>query len=369
MTYQWQPSPYYHDIMGEEAQLLVTKLAESDGRHIVPEQIIDLRPGYSSPTFLAGPWLGEFGVQLIRWIPYLRGISTMEMRPRIIAGGYINDLPLYRDFASEFWVVPDRLRADLLNQEQHLNDGVFHSIGNNDGFARDARRKGLPDHSELHLSVARGWASVVTRRGLQLHRLVCKLDSLRSHQTLSANSDARFVIGRLLDAAGIGLEERLVLVLPRLRSVQQHTRSWSPNIYLTVVRRIQERGLPVALLGTRLQEAALADVRLGGRVVNAIGYTFDLQLALWERAAVASGPPCGGLVPGYLTNTPLLHWYKPGAFPVRQGVRWNEGPEADYAVLGIRSNWIEVPEAADAVDAVVEKIVSAAQSGEATDVR
>jgi hypothetical protein len=299
---------------------------------------------------------------MIRWIPYLRSLVHSLPGAGLVAGGYANDFPLYRDLVSEYWVVPEDVRSPLHNQEQMLNDGVFHGIAGNDGYERDARRKRLPSHASLHRAIARGWFAEVRSRQLDVARIVCALGQSRAHRRLEPAPDASMLADRILQSAGIGPSELVVLVLPRLRAVQRETRTWSPRCYLAAVRVLRDAGLPVVVLGTRGHEWELAGVDLGERVVNSIGLSFELQLAFWERAAVATGPPCGGLVAGYLMGVPLVHWYKPGAFPCRHGVRWDEGAEADYSVFGVRASWVEVGD--DAGDdtgpaAVLDAVIAA----------
>jgi hypothetical protein len=128
-------------------------------------------------------------------------------------------------------------------------------------------------------------------------------------------------------------------------------------VYLSVIEALA-RSATVAVLGTIEHEGDVARRLPRHGVVNAIGRSFGEQLALWELVDLATGPPCGGLVPAYLTATPLLHWYKPGCFPTRRGARWDVVAERDYVGLGVRSSWLEVPEDRTAAAVVADAVRS-----------
>ncbi len=306
-----------------------------------------------------GPWLGELGVEMVRWVPYLRSIRAAQPEAHLVAGGYANSACLYRDFADEFWVLDEGYRHAFLNRETSFNYGVFHELSGNDAYREHAARKGFDDTSAVHREIGAAWFAELERRRLHPSLIVSALGESRAHRPLSAGDHARHRALELLERKGAAPTDGIVMLLPRLRALQGAQRSWSPTFYRRVIGELSE--VPdsvVIMLGSRTHEASLAALGNQPHVLDAIGEGLDVQLAFWERSALGSGPPSGGLVPGYFTGTPLLHWYKPGLFPTRHGRPWNELAERDYEVFGITSEWIEVDEAPSSAHRLVGTIAA-----------
>ena len=50
----------------------------------------------------AGPWLGEVGVAMMRWAPYLRALASAGWQ--VACGGLTGHEPIYEDFAAQYLV-------------------------------------------------------------------------------------------------------------------------------------------------------------------------------------------------------------------------------------------------------------------------
>ena len=313
-------------------------------------------------VLLAGPWVGELGVAMIRWVPYLRHLRRAHPHSYFIASGYANWQVLYADFCDEYWILPDQFQQELLNRETSFNYGALHHFCGNDSYREHALRKGLPITPEVHERIALMWLREAERRRFATMTLVMKLGNERAFEPLRASDPVRARAGRLLAACGADpTVHRIVMMLPRCRLHQSQTRGWPPEVYEAAITTIaRQDDLALILLGSPAHEGQFVGYgRQFSRLVNLIGEGLEQQLAFWELADLGTGPPTGGLVPGYLTRTPLLHWYKPGQFPTRHGVPFHQSAEQDYAIFGIRSRWIEVPEAPAVPERLLQQIRTA----------
>ncbi len=297
-------------------------------------------------VILAGPWMGELGVSLIRWIPYLRALHRDDPEAYLIAGGYAYCARPYLDFCDEYWVLPDEIRACFLNRDTSFNYGVFHGMCGNSRYAEHENSKGWPLSTDVHTRIAEAWLQAAAARGPTPSRMVADMGEEREFALLSSSPAARDRARALFARAKLNVDNGCVLFLPRLRQLQGKLRSWPTAVYLNAISALaHELPVPVVVLGSREHEGDLTEIgQISPRVIDTMGEGFDVQLAFWEVGSAGIGPPSGGLVPGYLTKTPLVHWYKPGLFPMRHGQPWNVSCEPDYAVFGIRSEWIEIGE-------------------------
>jgi hypothetical protein len=296
-------------------------------------------------VLIAGPWIGELGVAMIRWGPYMRALAGEGHQ--VVCGGIEGFEALYADFASEYWSIPHETVREIRGTEQLYNDGVLHDCWQRDELRHHARRKQLhyPDH--LHQAIAAAFHDTVTQAGWPDARVIMQLGEARRFAPLMASAADRDYAASVSTTRGV---DRWVMVLPRLRPVQALERTWPPATYLDVItalaRSLSSSG--IAVVGSRLYEAAFADLVDGlanRHVVSLIDQPFGVQLAFWERAAVATGPPSGGLCLAYLLGVPLVHWEKPGAPTMRHGQLWRDGQEPAFsAAAGVVSEWIDVDE-------------------------
>jgi hypothetical protein len=333
-------------------ELALASLEQELGHDVPPRPVAVIRNSSASlrtspKVILAGPWIGELGVSLIRWIPYLRYLKSQQDDVYFIAGGYRAFACLYRDFCDEYWILPDSYQKAFQDKETSFNYGVFHEVAGHRDYREHALRKGFPATDRLHKMIALQWFRQVVRRRLSVYSLVTRLGDERLFLPLSAS---RFYQSRMLSLLErksiVQGRDPIIMFLPRCRKLQSEQRSWNPDFYKEVATRlVRDLGVAVVLLGSVLHEAPLVNfARESPKMVNLLEQGLEQQIAFWEVADLGLGPPSGGLVPGYLTGTPLLFWYKPDRFPRRHGRRWDEVAEADYSVFGIKAQWVEVSE-------------------------
>jgi len=321
----------------------------------------DLTSYRRKEVFIGGPWIGELGVAMIRWVPFLRYIKKCTSNSYLITGGYVNEYCLYRDFADEYWVLSDSYKYNFLNQETSFNTAVFHEVNGNTAYREHASRKGFRNSKAMHERIAFQWFREIVLRNLRPSRLLIYLGSGRKYIKMKADSRQREQTMNILSKRKLDPNrETFLLFLPRFRKLQSDVRSWSINFYKKCITRLtNEVRIVVVILGSIFHEKEMIgfDGR-SNRIINTISMHagLDLQLAFWEIAQIGVGPPSGGLVLGYLTGTPLLHIYKPGRFPVRHGKRWDEACEHDYAIFGIKSNWVEAADDDTGVTNVVKRV-------------
>lgn len=301
--------------------------------------------------WIAGPWLGEVGVSLIRWIPYLRWIKRTNKNVYIIASGYKNYLCLYRDFVDEYWVLPEYYKEVFLNRETSYNYGVFHEMFHYQLYREHAVRKNLGIPSNDHFNIAINYLNELIKRKIKKYFFIMHLDDRgRVFYKYKPSEDIYIKAIKALESKGVDIEkDPIILFLPRMRKLQEE-RSWQASFYYDYFNKFKETYPRYALviLGSLDHEKEIQGMgKEIDKVVNLIPEQMGLeyQIAFWNLADIAIGPPSGGLVLAYIVGVPLIHWYKPNKFPKRKGIHWDIEAEKDYIdISGIKSSWIEVPE-------------------------
>ena len=314
-------------------------------------------------VWLAGPWLGEFGVALIRWIPYLRWLKHSNPQIYLIAGGYKEYHCLYSDFVDEYWVLPSDYKDVFLNQETPYNYGTLHGLLGNTSYYDYCKRKNINSHDEDHYKIALSWLKKIKDQRILVDKFLIYLNNKgRIFYSYRPSFSALNEAFKVLNQKKINLElNKIVCFLPRMRKWQPE-RSWSISFYKSFISKVLKE-LPhvgIIILGSCEHEGDLQGFSEGyDRVVNAMlgNASLDLQIAFWNLADVATGPLSGGLVMGYVIGKPLIHWYKPNQFPKRKGIAWNEEAEKDYtSIKGILSSWVEVSDSDSSASSVMRLI-------------
>lgn len=308
---------------------------------------------------LAGPWLGEFGVEAAKWIPHLHHLREEEkMEPMV--GSYWARGALYRDVASFFLGLPDGLHGEFIEEESSHNEGVLHGAFGFNGAQVHARRKRFRDKTYLNGAITAHWVKAVCDR-IEADELfvVQRLGSARTAYMPVPSKGASEKVQAWVRAAG-GPGSVLLLMLPRSRAYQSDARGWEPWLYHEVIERLLEHpNVMLGLLGTRAYEGEFEGIT-HWRLFNSVAESLDVQLALWHHASCATGPPCGGLSLGYVVGTPIVHWYKSSQPPRRKGEPWWEIAETEYSALrGVVSSWCAVDSRTD-LESLVRSVLKAA---------
>lgn len=315
-----------------------------------------------SIVYLAGPWVGELGVALIRWIPYLRWLKQNNQNVYFIAGSYENFMYLYSDFVDEYWVLPEKYANIFLNRETSYNYGTFHELLENISYREHATRKRFTIPFEEHCLIALSWLKKIEKRDFLAVKLIVSLaNEGRIFFYYTATTNLKIKAIKMLQEKDIDLKkDKIICILPRLRKLQPE-RSWTVAFYKNLLNKISSeiQNIAIIVLGSQNHEYPLQYFVGNGKVINIVGETnsLDLQIAFWNLADAATGPLSGGLVMGYLLKIPLIHWYKPDQFPKRKGIPWNLEAEKDYsAVRGIVSSWIQVEDSNKGIQSVIQTI-------------
>lgn len=310
---------------------------------------------------IVGPWLGELGVALIRWIPCLRYYKSVNLNVYIIINGYKNHFCLYRDFADEYWVIPDFYSKIFLNKETSYNYGVFHYLMGNNKFVEHAVRHyynvNFNAHDNLNLIILENIAKLKKTPCY----IISELEEIgRNFYYYEPTPKSIETAEMILQNKGIKISERkVVCFLPRMRILQPE-RSWSFTFYKELLEKLDglSNEFLVVLMGSALHEFKLISLSNEFKnIVSTIGEDneLDLQLTFWRKAKFAMGPPSGGLVLAYILGVPLVHWYKPDHIPLRKGIPWNEIAEPDYTCIrGIKSSWLDVTDDSNGIIKVLD---------------
>jgi hypothetical protein len=312
---------------------------------------------------IAGPWLGELGVMLIRWIPYLRWIREKHPDVYLIAGGYKNYVCLYSDFIDEYWVLPDLYKRKFLNIETSFNYSVLHEVFGNTEYIEHAIRKSFPSTKKIHLNIAYSWLSNIKKNFERDNfGIVNMLSEGRVFYKYKSTNKAKCTLDNLLKKKNIDpKKDNIVMFLPRLR-IHQNNRSWSVKFYKKLLFDMHNSypKMGIIIIGSKEHENKLSSfMEKEEKIINLISnkYSIDHQIAAWNISDYAIGPPSGGLVLAYIIGVPLLHMFKPNAFPKRKNVRWDILAEPDYiSINGIKSEWIEVDENDSDIKYILDKI-------------
>lgn len=153
----------------------------------------------------------------------------------------------------------------------------------------------IPRRIGFDRSAAAWTLSEIVRYSKEAHEIDRNLELLRplgvpippkAVPSLAISSDDEQVIRRMLDSAGVG-GHHFVAVAPG--SVWT-TKRWPEDRFVVLVRRLAERGVPVALVGGREDESLCERIRLAagmGKIFNAAGRLTVLQSAALIRSAGA----------------------------------------------------------------------------------
>jgi hypothetical protein len=295
-------------------------------------------------TIVTGPWFGEFGVLLARWVPYVRWIRRSFPQAWLIAGGYADEICLYRDIADEFWAIDPALRQAFRDAETANNYGTLPSLRDDYGVHAHTQRKGFPDTRGVHDSVARAWLTRLRHARHCPVTIACTLHDGRAHQRLDVEHATE--VRRTVDLReGVDSQARpLVMLLPRQRRHQGLARSWPLDVYAAAVEALVEGlDVTVVLLGSALHEPDPLGIRLPCRTIDLSHDGLHAQLAYWQIAATATGALSGGLVPTYFTDTKPVFWHKGATLPTApDGAPWPDTAEPAYAVMGVTADWVRV---------------------------
>jgi len=292
------------------------------------------------PIVAAGPWLGEVGVAMMRWAPYLRALASAGWQ--VACGGLTGHEPIYEDFAAQYWGLAQKDARLLLGSEQIYNDGVLHVRWQEGDLRAECARKGYVYPAALHREIAAAFDTRLSRLEGKFVRVVQRMGPQRRFAPPRGRANDREVARAALLSWGV---DRFLMFLPRRRAVQAEARTWPIETYLEFVVRLSAvtPRWGIAILGSGPYEADFAcrvDRLRIPRTVNLIGESLAVQLGFWQIASMSTGPPSGGLCPSYLLGVPILHWEKPGQPALRKGQPWRTTQEPAFtAAAGVVSEW------------------------------
>jgi len=221
-----------------------------------------LRPGFlrpggrRRPTLFAGPWVGEFGWELMQWQGFVRQLSRAY--ERVIVSCRKGNEALYQDFATEF---------------------VLHDVR---GEANCGKLLSVENPEELQ----------------RVNALVPRdVDHLRPLGHQPASRQEFRVFGQRRPELGSD-----VVIHPRQRG-HGADRNWGAEQWERLLAKLGERGYQVACIGLRRATEELAGTFRDLRDAS-LGETMDILAS----TRLALGPSSGPMHLASLCRTPHLVW-------------------------------------------------------------
>jgi hypothetical protein len=242
------------------------------------------RPGWTrrpgrNPVLFAGPWVGEFGWELMNWQGWVRALAPHY--EKVIVCARESSRALYADVATEF--LPHTLR-------------------------------GCADHVVL-----RGVENPGERERV-LARLEPEMDHLRPRMFVPASAQRFIRFGRPPAVPGVD-----VLIHARGK-VTARDRNWSPGSWERLVSELRAMGHRVGgvgLPGDALEIDGVEDFR---------GLPLQETMDLMAGARLVIGPSSGPMHLASLCGTPHLVWTNRGIY--RMGKTSREKYESWWNPLG-----------------------------------
>lgn len=302
-------------------------------------------------TVYFGPWVGEFGWELLHWSAWIRKLSQLDFAgAKIVVSSFPGRYPLYGPAITEFWPHPESLSAQSVSGHGYYTDcwrGGYPGKQNNmrkefnptTGKADwrfeeepivgadvektawellNRHKKLLPNDTIFFTPwLLNHYKPDQLSFGIDLSpdvlpkSCVCKVlripYSKQLFQTLEPSPEVRTEIDRAIPGP-----VNFISLLPRERLVRRSDKNWQRDKYSQLVTALQLRypDYPVAILGEP-GGAYFADGVPSGclDLINVPPEVrLDMQLAILKRSVMALGGISGALEVPLAAGCPTLIW-------------------------------------------------------------
>ena len=334
-------------------------------------------------TVFFGPFIGEFGWELMSWQGWVRKVCSDTFRDhRKIASSYEGRAALYPD-VDEFWPVPKSFEIHIKNSVQYLIKGWRNGLPGSkeirlipeksmrDGQVHldyreeesyelahgpdveplasamlDDFRRMLPpdtiiftpwkynkiDEGNLEFGLLPSNHPLVNIEHTlpkELRLLVLEIPpQYQSPTKLQATSAGREILADLVDP-----DTKLIAVFPRSRE-HYSTSNWPKDKYEKLIVRLQQEfpQIKVAVVGD--PEGAYFSDGVPFDTLDLINIDpinrVSVQIAAMERSLFALGSRSGGLCLAYCADCPVFKWSNPNEYGYSKAHRHSSTPEYGY---------------------------------------
>jgi len=229
------------------------------------------------PVTVLGPWLGEFGWELVYWQGFVRKYRLTHPEEYLVVIGRVGNSRLY-ELADEYWEIHiEDLESDMYLPRGSLDrKGLYQLVRILKEQELLGDYLGVPDR--LH---ERGWLEFGNP---QFNQIFCRLKP--------TSSMSRFVRDKISG-------HRTALLFPRLRRIAPE-KNWTPEKWSELAVLLRERGFLVVVGGGIGSEPELQApvVKCWDFSVSSTCW-MDFQLALVEISSlIISGESGTGFLPG-----------------------------------------------------------------------
>lgn len=302
-----------------------------------------------SQTVFFGPFIGEFGWELLFWQGWVREqCLTTFAASRKIAASYPGREPFY-PYVDEFWPLPDDFVQARFSGHNYILDGWRHGYPGTTKSVRTYKYGVIPRWSWPESPLSTMDTERVAEQVLETFRQRLPSDATCfipwRYQRFAGvafgpcisdrpRSTADFVVHRIpfshqrLEAIGqthegerlfkalVPTETRMIAVFPRFRSVRRTDKNWSAENYRDLIGRLQSRfpRLVIAILGA--PGGAYFEDGVPKDCMDFINvperHRMDLQIAALKRCILAVGSMSGAILVALAAGCPSLTWGYPG---------------------------------------------------------
>ncbi len=284
----------------------------------------------SSGTVFFGPFVGEFGWELLYWHGWVKRLCRGKYRNyHKIACSFPGRYPFYPD-VDEFWSLPDKILKHKISSRGYMTDNWI------DGFPKPSKpTKELVDVSPLVKDIIAEFKKKFpkgTEMILPWELRFDEEDKMKYGVEIpdKPKSDAEFVThfipfqnqileplkptdaGKNVFEKMAGAKEKLICVFPRHRPFRRPDKDWTREKYEILIERLQKEfpQFKIAILGEPGGAFFAEGVPHGCLDIINVDpkKRMDIQLAALERSVLAIGGQSGGTAFALAAGCPTFTW-------------------------------------------------------------